>query len=224
MKTRPFNASEYDPKRDKLVCGGDPVTELIVGDAFVAGIITTVGGGRYVKRWTSLNGKPIDSAHDKPLEVLIPEPEKPREWWMNRYSNDAVLHETKEVADRSAAPGRSEPAFRVREVTEPTPERDGEPMNMEGAGPRSNAGRDDARAAAGSGETHGQHRRTEGTSSLTSAAYATAMNAIRLADGWRLYLEAPADATGYHSGDFYKRIYAIEAALNLESHNGRAEG
>lgn len=71
MKTKPFSASSYDPARDKLVCGGDPVTELLIGDYHVTGLVRAPTC-KYVASWDRNGAKWHNTL--APLEVLIPEP------------------------------------------------------------------------------------------------------------------------------------------------------
>lgn len=73
MKTKPFNASNHKPG-DKLVCGGDPVTDLIVGDTLVAGVRVAGTGMRCISRWHCDNGEPVDECLLAPLETLLPDP------------------------------------------------------------------------------------------------------------------------------------------------------
>ena len=73
MKTKPFNARNHKPG-DKLVCGGDPVTDLIVGDTLVAGVRVAGTGMRCISRWHCDNGEPVDECLLAPLETLLPDP------------------------------------------------------------------------------------------------------------------------------------------------------
>ena len=67
MKTHPFNLATYKPE-DKLVCGLDAVTDIIVGTNCVGGIVEFFGQ-RNVWRWDK-DGQPEDDECDV-LEVII---------------------------------------------------------------------------------------------------------------------------------------------------------
>lgn len=142
MKTKPFSASEYKPT-DKLVCGGDPVTELIIGTDFVAGVRQD-GAFRGIGRWSATTG--VCYGVGDPLEVLIPEPDKPRirqcpfcggiahlvnsasdegqptQSWVTCGECNAESPSGCDGGDYAIAHWNRRAI--VREVTEPTPERD----------------------------------------------------------------------------------------------------
>lgn len=120
MKTKPFNARNHKPG-DKLVSGGRDVTDVLVWAFGAAGKI-----GDVTRVWCQ-DGSP-QWGTTAPLEVLLPEPEKPREWWLRVGQDGSALAYTAEQhnailvhtsREQSEALDEPQEFTHVREVVEP---------------------------------------------------------------------------------------------------------